>query len=119
MRGTVLDAFSRVFEQVDVLLTPTVAALPVLNSEKPGDTFGPTVIEGVSVDPSIGWCMTYLTNFTGHPAASVPIGLAEGLPVGMQVIGSRYGDADVLRFCSAFERIQPWQWMYEACERPG
>jgi amidase/aspartyl-tRNA(Asn)/glutamyl-tRNA(Gln) amidotransferase subunit A len=117
MRGAVLDAMSRSFDEIDVLLTPTVAALPVRNAAQPGDTFGPTSIEGVSVDPSIGWCLTYLTNFTGHPAASIPVGLAEGLPVGMQVIGSRYGDEDVLRFCSAFESIQPWKPIYGAIAR--
>ncbi len=115
MRSTVLDAFSRVFASVDILLSPTVAAMPVLNDATRGETFGPSVIEGVSVDPSIGWCMTYLTNFTGHPAASIPVGLADGLPVGMQVIGSRFGDADVLNFCAAFEQISPWTGIYDTC----
>lgn len=115
MRSRVLDAFSKVFEQVDLLLTPTVAAMPVPNAAKAGETFGPTNIEGVDVDPSIGWCMTYLTNFTGHPAASIPVGLADGLPVGMQVVGSRYGDAAVLEFCSTYERVNPWLSMYDAC----
>lgn len=115
MRSEVLDAFSRVFESVDVLLTPTVAAMPVLNSEIPGETFGPSAVEGVAVDPSIGWCLTYLTNFTGHPAASIPVGLDSGLPVGMQVIGSRFGDADVLNFCAAFEKISPWTSTYDTC----
>ena len=115
MRSRVLDAFSRVFESVDILLSPTVAAMPVLNNEIPGETFGPSVIEGVAVDPSIGWCMTYLTNFTGHPAASIPVGLADGLPVGMQVMGSRFGDADVLSFCAAFEKVSPWTSTYDNC----
>ena len=39
-----------------------------------GNTKGPTEINGEAVDPLIGWCLTYLFNFTGHPAASVPAG---------------------------------------------
>ena len=119
IRSAVLDAVSGVFEQVDLLLTPTLAAMPVPNAATAGETFGPSSINGVDVDPSIGWCMTYLTNFTGNPAASIPVGLVDGLPVGMQVVGSRYGDQEVLDFCRVFERISPWSSMYDVCrERP-
>ncbi len=70
----------------------------------------------MEVDPLIGWCLTYLVNFCGHPAASVPAGLAGGrLPVGMQLIGRRYADADVLAASAAFERLRPWQDTYQLC----
>jgi hypothetical protein len=62
-----------------------------------GNTMGSAQINGEQVDPLIGWCLTYFINFTGYPAASIPPGLAEGkLPVGMQIIGRRYADGDVL-----------------------
>ena len=35
------------------------------------------------------------------------------LPVGMQVIGRRYADADVLAACAAFERARPWRDNYD------
>jgi amidase len=57
----------------------------------------------------IGWCLTYPVNFSGHPAASIPAGMAEDLPVGMQLIGRRYADADVLAASAAFERLRPWR----------
>jgi amidase/aspartyl-tRNA(Asn)/glutamyl-tRNA(Gln) amidotransferase subunit A len=114
-RSQLIDAFGSVFREVDILLSPTVASLPVMNSPEAGMTFGPNTLEGEPVDASIGWCMTYFTNFTGHPAASVPVGLVDGLPVGMQVMGSRYGDEDVLRFAAAFEARWPWQGMYDIC----
>ena len=60
--------------------------------------------------------MTYPINFTGHPAASIPAGLVEGLPVGMQIVGKRYADADVLAASAAFERFRPWQQSYEICK---
>jgi amidase/aspartyl-tRNA(Asn)/glutamyl-tRNA(Gln) amidotransferase subunit A len=74
----------------------------------------------VEIDPLIGWCLTYFVNFTGHPAASIPAGMSEdGLPVGMQIIGRRYADGDVLAASAAFERLRPWRDYYRICqERP-
>ena len=86
MRTEIFDAMQAVFADYDLLIHPTVAALPVPNADD-GNTVGPSEIEGVEVDPLIGWCLTYFANFTGHPAASIPAGLADGLPVGMQIIG--------------------------------
>ena len=77
--------------------------MPVANRDD-GNTVGPSEINGEAVDPLIGWCLTYPVNFSGHPAASIPAGLADGLPVGMQIVGRRYADADVLAASAAFER---------------
>jgi amidase/aspartyl-tRNA(Asn)/glutamyl-tRNA(Gln) amidotransferase subunit A len=53
--------------------------------------------------------MTYPINCTGHPAASVPAGFtADGLPIGLQIIGRRYADASVLTLAATVERIRPW-----------
>ena len=92
-------------------MTPTLACMPPLNRSD-GETRGPTEIGGVEVDPLIGWCLTYFTNFTGHPAASAPAGLSGGLPVGMQIIGRQRADVDVLRAAAAFEQARPWAEIY-------
>ncbi|GAA3663306.1 amidase [Nocardioides ginsengisoli] len=42
-------------------------------------------------------------DITGHPACSVPAGVAGGLPVGMMIVGKRFEDATVLRVAHAFE----------------
>ncbi len=118
MRTHVYDQIQQVLRSHDLLVTPTLAALPVTNAED-GNTIGPDSIEGVDVDPLIGWCLTYLINFTGHPAASIPAGDVDGLPVGMQLIGRRYGDADVLAASAVYERLRPWQGTYARCaDRP-
>ena len=78
---------------------------------------GPTLVNDVQVDPLIGWCLTYPINFSGHPAASIPAGVTEtGLPVGMQLVGKRYADQDVLTASAVFEQLRPWYHTYEICE---
>jgi len=110
LRTEVLDRTEELFKRFDVLVTPTLASLPVKNSDD-RNTLGPTSIEGSPVDPIIGWTLTYPFNFTGHPAASVPVGLVEGLPVGMQIAGHRFDEATVLAASAAIERVRPWhQW---------
>lgn len=114
MRTEIYDAIENAFESYDLLVTPTLAALPVENTAD-GNTMGPATVEGVAVDRLIGWCLTYFINYSGHPAASIPAGLADGLPVGMQIVGRRYADADVLAASAAFERLRPWHDTYELC----
>jgi amidase len=115
MRSEIYDVIHRVREDHELLVTPTLACLPVENADD-GNTMGPSSINGVEVDPLIGWCLTYPVNFSGHPAASIPAGMAHGLPVGMQLIGRRYADADVLAASAAFERVRPWRQTYAALD---
>ena len=114
VRSEVYDAVQSVFAKYDLLVTPTVAGLPVINRED-GNTVGPSEINGEEVDPLIGWCLTYPFNFTGHPAASIPAGLVGNLPVGMQIVGRRYADVDVIAASAVFERIRPWADSYHRC----
>ncbi|MCW2946368.1 MAG: Amidase [Actinoallomurus sp.] len=115
MRSEVYDAIQDVFGDYDLIVTPTLACLPVHNAAD-GNTAGPSQINGVEVNPLIGWCMTYPTNYSGHPAISVPAGLAEGnLPVGLQIIGRRHDDPGVIAAASALERLRPWRQDYAHC----
>ena len=115
MRTEVCDVLAGVFATYDFIVTPTLGAVQVPNATD-GNTMGPTEVAGVAVDPLIGWCLTYLLNFSGHPAASIPAGLIDGrLPVGLQLIGRPGDDAGVLQASSVFERIQPWEDSYRLC----
>lgn len=108
LRTRVFVGLQALFERYDLIVSPTLAVPPVRNASD-GNTIGPTAINGKSVDPLIGWCMTYPINFTGHPAISVPAGWTpEGLPVGLQIIGRRHADETVLALASRFEQAQPW-----------
>ena len=96
----------RVFmEEYDLLLTP---ALPV-TAFKAGDDH-PGIIDGQATS-FLGWtAFTYPFNVTGQPAASVPCGFtADGLPLGLQIVGRWRDDLGVLRASAAFEALAPWQ----------
>jgi amidase/aspartyl-tRNA(Asn)/glutamyl-tRNA(Gln) amidotransferase subunit A len=108
LRTQVFDALEDVLERYDVVVCPTLAVPSVRNTDD-GNTRGPVEINGEAVDPLIGWCMTYPINFTGHPAISVPAGItADGMPIGLQIIGRRFADETVLAMAGAVERMLPW-----------
>ena len=112
LRTEVYDALQNAFETYDIILSPVNACHPVKNDPN-WNTVGPTLINGEKVEPLIGWCLTFFCNFTGHPAASIPAGISkDGFPVGMQIIGRRFKDYDVLAASAEFERIQPWDQHY-------
>ena len=94
------------FERYDLLLTPTVAVPPF-----PVEMPYPQEINGKLINNYQEWLyLTYAITVTGLPAISVPCGwTAEGLPVGLQIVGRRLGEATVLRAAAAFEAIAPWQ----------
>ncbi len=59
-----------------------------------------------------GWQMlgnTCATSLTGHPAMNVPCALADGLPIGMMLVGRMWDDATVLRAGRAFESAGDWK----------
>jgi amidase/aspartyl-tRNA(Asn)/glutamyl-tRNA(Gln) amidotransferase subunit A len=120
LRTACFDAIQVVFAEYDLLVSPTLGALPPPNSPVKGETVGPSEIAGQPVDPVIGWTLTYPFNYSGHPAASVPAGLSgphpSRLPVGLQIVGPLRGDADVLAASAALERVRPWQGYYDICE---
>ncbi|MBO7681467.1 MAG: amidase, partial [Clostridia bacterium] len=105
-RTELLDAQQDVFDRYDILLSPTSTCLPVRNADD-RNTKGPTEVNGTPVDPLIGFAETFLFNFTGNPAASVPAGFSQsGLPVGLQVIGKRFRDEDVLTVARTLEQLR-------------
>lgn len=114
LRTRVYDMLQGLLARYDLIVCPTTACLPVLNGTD-GDTKGPSSIAGAAINPLIGFCLTFFTNFSGNPAASLPAGLVNSLPVGLQIIGRRWADADVLAASAAFEAARPWIDDYAIC----
>ncbi|MEU0910773.1 amidase [Streptomyces althioticus] len=84
----------RFHDAYDLLVTPT---LPVTAFEA-----GAEVPRGSGHRRWTGWTpFTYPFNMTQQPAASVPVGLADGLPVGLQLVAARHRDDLVLRAAHA------------------
>jgi aspartyl-tRNA(Asn)/glutamyl-tRNA(Gln) amidotransferase subunit A len=94
---------ARFFERFDLLLTPTLPCPPfAVGLDQPGSVAGrPTEY--------LSWTQfTYPFNASGQPAASVPCGMLDGLPVGLQIVGRPGDDRLVLRAAAAFEAAWPW-----------
>jgi Asp-tRNA(Asn)/Glu-tRNA(Gln) amidotransferase A subunit family amidase len=93
----------------DLLATPTLA-VPPFSTQLP---LGPDRVAGVKIDPHLDWAFTWPFNLTGQPALSIPCGwTADGLPLGLQLVGRRGQDGLVLRAAAAIERRME-------CRRPN
>ncbi len=94
----------RWFENWDFLLTPAVSVAAFPAEKLMPDHWPHHDWDWVS------WAeFSYPFNMAWNPAASVPCGFtAEGLPVGLQIVGRRFDDLGVLQASAAFEAVQPW-----------
>jgi len=107
VRTDVFDAVQDLFEEYDLLITPTVAVPPFDT-----DILGPESVAGEEIDPLYGWFLTWPFNMTDHPAASVPAGFVDGVPVGLQIVGPRFDDEGVIAAAAALERVRSWDDAY-------
>jgi amidase len=93
------------FRTRDLLITPTMA-VPAFPLEHPHVL----EINGRPVGKAMARSfLTYAFSVLGLPAISIPCGFTKaGLPVGLQIVGKRRGEAQVLRAAAAFEAARPW-----------
>lgn len=107
MRGrkiAYVGQWHRFFTDWDLLLTPSVSVAAF-----PADRLQPEDWPQHPWDWLMWAEFSYPFNLSGQPAASVPCGFtAAGLPVGLQIVGPRFGEVGVLQACAAFEQACPW-----------
>lgn len=93
-RNLIKKEFEDVFKEVDLLITPTA----------PGPAFDIGAKTASSVDMYMQDIFTVSANVAGLPALSLPVGLVNGLPVGLQIIGPRFADLPVLGLANILEQ---------------
>jgi amidase len=97
LEARLAGAYDSALERFDVLVMPT---LPIRASllPPPDAPVADVLARGLEMIAN-----TSPLDVTGHPACSVPAGLAGGLPVGLMIIGRKFDDATVLRVAHALE----------------
>jgi aspartyl-tRNA(Asn)/glutamyl-tRNA(Gln) amidotransferase subunit A len=97
-RRELTDAVNAALSRYDVLLTASALST------------APRFDAPVDAMSSASPMQTIPFNVTGHPAMSVPVGLAsDGLPIGVQVVGRPFDEAMVFRVCRAVEVLSGWE----------
>ncbi len=102
-RRHLVHEVAAVLEDVDLIVTPT-SSMPPFAAEGPM----PTVIEGVEVHGGMSVVLAMLANVVNLPAISLPAGLVDGVPVGLQVIGPRFREDLLLAAAARYEARRPW-----------
>ncbi|MGQ9547703.1 MAG: Asp-tRNA(Asn)/Glu-tRNA(Gln) amidotransferase subunit GatA [Roseiflexus sp.] len=98
VRTLIRRDYQRAFEQVDVIAAPTTptVAFPIgAHSDDPLAMY----LEDVCTLP---------LNLAGLPGLVVPCGFAEGLPIGLQLIGRAFDEETLLRVGDAYQRVTDW-----------
>ena len=95
---------ARLFDDIEVLLTPTTAVPAFDAAGPPRAEVEGQVVEGAMVTP-----FTMLANLCWNPSISVPAGVtADGLPVGLMITARRHRDDQCLRLARILEQVRPW-----------
>jgi len=98
------DKFNELFDQYDLLLSPTLpmTAFPVGTP--------PSEIDGKKIGQFWSYVQfTAIINLIGFPAASIPCGFSKtGLPIGLHIIGRPGDEASIIAASANFEQAHPW-----------
>ena len=101
LRPWLRGSYDRALADVDALLLPTT---PWRAHElEPEPPLADKVLRGWA-----NLSNTYPTDMTGHPALSLPLAAADGLPVGVMLVGRHFDDARLLSIAATCERSLGW-----------
>jgi aspartyl-tRNA(Asn)/glutamyl-tRNA(Gln) amidotransferase subunit A len=95
VRTLIRQDFTRAFEEVDALISPTSPVTAFKLGEKVNDPLAMYLVD----------VLTLPCNLAGLPGLSLPCGFSKaGLPMGLQILGKPFDEARILRVARAFER---------------
>jgi len=98
VRTLIRQEFDRAFEKYDALITPTSPTVPFKIGERVDDP----------LQMYLSDVCTLPINIAGVPAISIPAGFADGLPIGMQIIGKPFAEETILKTAYAYEQATDW-----------
>lgn len=98
VRTLIRQEFDQAFKKYDVLVTPTSPTVAFKLGEKLADP----------MQMYLSDVCTLPINIAGVPAISIPAGFADGLPIGMQIIGKPFDEGTILRIAFAYEQATDW-----------
>lgn len=94
VRTLIKQDFDQVFEKYDVIIGPTTPTPAFKVGEKNDD---PLTMYANDI-------LTIPVNLAGVPGISIPCGFAEGMPLGLQIIGKHFDEATIYRVAHAYEQ---------------
>ena len=98
IRRLIHDDFLKAFEQVDAIFTPVTPTTAFKLGEK---TSNP-------IEMYLSDIYTIAVNLAGVPGLSLPIGFSQGLPVGGQLIGNYFAEAQLLNIAHQYQQVSNW-----------
>ncbi len=98
IRRLISDDFTQAFKEVDVIMSPTSPSAAFKIGEKSDDP----------VTMYLSDIYTIAVNLAGLPGMSIPAGFVNSLPVGLQIIGSYWGEAQLLNVAHQFQQATDW-----------
>lgn len=98
IRRLVKNDFEQAFQQVDLIIGPTTPSTAFNLGEKTSDPISMYLQD----------IYTITSNLAGLPAGSFPVGMSEGLPFGLQIIGNYFDESRILNLAHQFQRETDW-----------
>jgi len=98
VRRLISEDFKQAFEQVDVIMGPTSPSVAFKLGEKKDDP----------ITMYLSDIYTIAVNLAGLPGMSIPAGFVNGMPVGLQIIGSYFNEARLLNVAHQYQQVTDW-----------
>lgn len=99
VRRLLVDTWNKLFEKYDAVILPVG-----LGPAKKFDETNECIEDSMILDEHL-----QIGNFGGFPSISIPSGFINDLPVGLNITGKRYDDANILNIANIFESMMPYK----------